>query len=310
MSQTTRNVQPVITSPGQQASGELVPSRYAVRIGEVDVVLISDGVLPLPTSTMSTNVSEADRNAWFDSRFLQRDRFDWALNIALVRSGEQLILIDSGVGDGFEYFTRAGQSVMRLESAGIDLKAITDIVVTHMHMDHVGGLNVDGIKGKLRPDVRIHVAAAEVEFWKNPDFSKTVMPETVPPALREAAARFVKLYSENLVRFDRTANVAPGVSARVTGGHTPGHCVVDIASNGEKLTFVGDAIFEVNFDHPHWQNGFEHDPEKAAEVRVALLDEAVQTGGLLAAAHVAFPSVGHVAKHREGYRFVPVLWDY
>lgn len=188
MSQTTRNVQPVITSPGKQASGELVPSRYAVRIGEVDVVLISDGVLPLPTSTMSTNVSEADRNAWFDSRFLQRDRFDWALNIALVRSGEQLILIDSGVGDGFEYFTRAGQSVMRLETAGIDLKAITDIVVTHMHMDHIGGLNVDGIKGKLRPDVRIHVAAAEVEFWKNPDFSKTVMPETVPPALREAAA--------------------------------------------------------------------------------------------------------------------------
>ncbi|MDR5835778.1 MBL fold metallo-hydrolase [Caballeronia sp. LZ034LL] len=310
MSQTTRNVQPVITSPGKQASGELVPSRYAVRIGDVDVVLISDGVLPLPTSTMSTNVSEADRNAWFDSRFLQRDRFDWALNIALVRSGEQLILIDSGVGDGFEYFTRAGQSVMRLETAGIDLKAITDIVVTHMHMDHVGGLNVDGIKGKLRPDVRIHVAAAEVEFWKNPDFSKTVMPETVPPALREAAAKFVKLYSENLVRFDRTTNVAPGVSARVTGGHTPGHCVVDIASNGEKLTFVGDAIFEVNFDHPLWQNGFEHDPEKAAEVRVALLDEAVQTGSLLAAAHVAFPSIGHVAKHKEGFRFVPVLWDY
>ncbi|MDR5780909.1 MBL fold metallo-hydrolase [Caballeronia sp. LZ065] len=310
MSQTTRNVQPVITSPGKQASGELVPSRYAVRIGDVDVVLISDGVLPLPTSTMSTNVSEADRNAWFDSRFLQRDRFDWALNIALVRSGEQLILIDSGVGDGFEYFTRAGQSVMRLESAGIDLKALTDIVITHMHMDHVGGLNVDGIKGKLRPDVRIHVASEEVEFWKNPDFSKTVMPETVPPALREAAAKFVKLYSENLVRFDQTANVAPGVSARVTGGHTPGHCVVDIASNGEKLTFVGDAIFEVNFDHPHWQNGFEHDPEKAAEVRIALLDEAAQTGALLAAAHVAFPSIGHVAKHKEGFRFVPVLWDY
>ncbi|MDR5758718.1 MBL fold metallo-hydrolase [Caballeronia sp. LZ035] len=310
MSQTTRNVQPVITSPGKQASGELVPSRYAVRIGDVDVVLISDGVLPLPTSTMSTNVSEADRNAWFDSRFLQRDRFDWALNIALVRSGEQLILIDSGVGDGFEYFTRAGQSVMRLESAGIDLKALTDIVITHMHMDHVGGLNVDGIKGKLRPDVRIHVAAEEVEFWKNPDFSKTVMPETVPPALRAAAEKFVKLYSENLVRFDRTTNVAPGVSARVTGGHTPGHCVVDIASKGERLTFVGDAIFEVNFDHPHWQNGFEHDPEKAAEVRVALLDEAAQTGALLAAAHVAFPSIGHVARHKEGFRFVPVLWDY
>ncbi|RZT42129.1 MBL fold metallo-hydrolase [Cupriavidus agavae] len=310
MTETTRNVQPVIASVGKEGSGELVSSRYAVRIGDVDVVLISDGVLPLPTSTMSTNVSEADRNAWFDDRFLQRDMFDWALNVALVRSGDRLILVDSGVGDGFEYFSRAGRSVMRLETAGIDLGAITDIVITHMHMDHVGGLNVDGVKAKLRPDVRIHVAAAEVEFWKNPDFSQTVMPEAVPPALRKAAAKFVQLYSENIVQFDKTVEVAAGVTARVTGGHTPGHCVVDVASKGEKLTFVGDAIFEVGFEQPDWQNGFEHEPEIATQVRIALLDEAAETGSLLAAAHVAFPSVGHIARNGDVYRFVPVQWDY
>jgi glyoxylase-like metal-dependent hydrolase (beta-lactamase superfamily II) len=310
MSETTRNVKPVTVDPGKQGSGELVSSRYAVRVGDIDVVLISDGALPLPTSTMSTNVSEAERNEWFDGRFLQRDMFDWALNVALVRSGDRLILIDSGVGDGFEYFARAGKSVMRLESAGIDLAAITDIVITHMHMDHVGGLNVDGIRAKLRPDVRIYVSAAEVAFWKHPDFSKTVMPETVPPALRKAAAKFVEIYRENIVQFDQTVEVAAGVSARVTGGHTPGHCVVDVASNGEKLTFVGDAIFEVNFDNPEWQNGFEHDPEAAVDVRIALLNEAAETGSLLAAAHVAFPSIGHIAKNGASFRFVPVLWDY
>lgn len=310
MSKTARNVQPVTTSIGKEGSGELVPSRYAVRVGDIDVVLISDGVLPLPTSTMSTNVSAADRNEWFDGRFLQRDMFDWALNIVLVRSGERLILIDSGVGDGFKYFPRAGRSVMRLESAGIDLAEITDIVITHMHMDHVGGLNVDGVKARLRPDVRIHVAAAEVEFWKNPDFSRTVMPEAVPPALRKAAAKFVALYSENIVQFDQTVEVAAGVSARVTGGHTPGHSVVDVASNGEKLTFVGDAIFAVGFDNPEWQNGFEHDPEAAVDVRIALLNEAAETGALLAGAHIEFPSIGHVARNGESFRFVPVLWDY
>ncbi|MBJ9940499.1 MBL fold metallo-hydrolase [Burkholderia multivorans] len=310
MSATIHNVRPVTDNLGRAGSGELVPSRYAVRVGDVDVVLISDGVLPLPTSTMSTNVSEADRNAWFDGRFLQRDMFDWALNIALVRSGERLILIDSGVGDGFEYFTRAGQSMMRLESAGIDLAAITDIVITHMHMDHVGGLNVDGVKARLRPDVRIHVSAKEVAFWKDPDFSKTVMPETVPPALRKAAAKFVERYRENIVPFDQRVEIAAGVSARVTGGHTPGHCVVDVASQGEKLTFVGDAIFEVNFDHPDWQNGFEHDPEASVDVRIALLREAAETGAMLAAAHVAFPSIGHIAKNGDRFRFVPVTWDY
>ncbi|MGF6972952.1 glyoxylase-like metal-dependent hydrolase (beta-lactamase superfamily II) [Paraburkholderia sp. JPY465] len=112
------------------------------------------------------------------------------------------------------------------------------------------------------------------------------------------------------MRFDRTVEIAAGVSARVTGGHTPGHCVVDVASKGEKLTFVGDAIFEVGFDNPAWQNGFEHDPEKAVDVRIALFNEAAETGSLLAAAHVAFPSIGHVAKHGESFRFVPVQWDY
>jgi len=309
MQQAIHNTQPVINRFGKEGAGEFTPSRYAVRIGDVDVALISDGILPLPTSTMSTNVSEADRNAWFDGRFLQRDMVDWALNIALVRSGERLILIDSGVGDGFEYFTRAGRSVMRLESAGIDLAAITDIVITLMHMDHVGGLNVDGVKARLRRDVRIHVAAAEMKFWENPDFSKTVMPKTVPPALRKAA-RFVELYRENIVQFGERVDIAPGVSARVTGGHTPGHCVVDVASQDDKLTFVGDAIFEVGFDHPTWQNGFEHDPERATEVRLALLNEAAEGGGLLAATHVAFPSIGHVAKDGDHFRFVPVQWDY
>lgn len=76
MNGSIHNVRSVTTRLGKEAAGELVPSRYAVRIGDVDVVLISDGVLPLPTSTMSTNVSEADRNEWFDGRFLQRDMFD------------------------------------------------------------------------------------------------------------------------------------------------------------------------------------------------------------------------------------------
>jgi glyoxylase-like metal-dependent hydrolase (beta-lactamase superfamily II) len=120
----------------------------------------------------------------------------------------------------------------------------------------------------------------------------------------------VELYSENIVQFEQTVEVAAGVSARVTGGHTPGHCVVDVASHGEKLTFVGDAIFEVNFDNPDWQNGFEHDPEAAVDVRIALFNEAAETGALLAAAHVAFPSIGHIAKTGEGFRFVPVQWDY
>ena len=93
----------------QTQSEELVPSRYALRLGDIDVMVISDGVLPLPTQTMSTNADPADRAAWFKEMYLGPDAFDWALNVLVVRSGEQVILVDAGLGGQFPGFPRAGQ---------------------------------------------------------------------------------------------------------------------------------------------------------------------------------------------------------
>jgi glyoxylase-like metal-dependent hydrolase (beta-lactamase superfamily II) len=290
---------------------ELVPSRYALKVGDIDVLVVSDGVLPLPTKMLAHNADPAVRAAWLHDMFLPPDAFDWALNAVMVRSGGKTILIDAGLGsDPDLHLPRAGQLVKRLEAAGIDLASVTDLVLTHMHMDHVGGLLVDGVKEQLRPDLRIHVAAAEVKFWEAPDFSHTAMPPGFPDALRSAAKRFVNQYHNHLRQFDEEHEVAPGVAVRRTGGHTPGHSVVRLASGGEALTFAGDAVFTVGFDHPDWHNGFEHDPEEAARVRVRLLRELAETGEMLVATHMPFPSVGRVAVDGDAFRFVPIFWDY
>ncbi|WP_275626797.1 MBL fold metallo-hydrolase [Pseudomonas sp. 273] len=289
---------------------ELVPSRYALRVGEIDVLVVSDGVLPLPTATMSTNADPAARAAWFKDMFLGPEAFDWALNVLVVRSGEQTILVDAGLGGQFPGFPRAGQFPGRLAAAGIDLGTVTDVVITHMHMDHIGGLLVDAVKNRLRPDVRIHVAAAEVEFWAAPDFSLTAMPSPVPDVLRSTAGQFMEAYRDKLHTFENEHEVAPGVVARLTGGHTPGHSVVQVTSAGERLTFAGDALFPVAFDHPDWHNGFEHDPEESVRVRVRLLREAAASGELLVATHLPFPSVGRVAVDGEAFRWVAAFWDY
>ncbi|MGY4480593.1 MBL fold metallo-hydrolase [Bradyrhizobium sp. USDA 3364] len=290
---------------------ELVPSRYALRIGEIDVLVVSDGVLRLPTKMLAHNADPAVRAAWLNDMFLPPDAFDWALNVVLVRSGGKTILIDAGLGsDPDLHLPRAGQTIKRLEAAGIDLAAVTDVVLTHMHMDHVGGLLIEGVKERLRPDLRIHVAAAEVKFWEAPDFSHTAMPPGFPDALRATAKRFAKEYRDNLRPFDEQHEVAPGVIVRRTGGHTPGHSVVRMASGGEALTFAGDAVFTVGFDQPEWHNGFEHDPEEAARVRIRLLRELAESGELLVATHMPFPSVGHVAVAGDAFRWVPAYWDY
>jgi glyoxylase-like metal-dependent hydrolase (beta-lactamase superfamily II) len=166
------------------------------------------------------------------------------------------------------------------------------------------------VKERLRPDLRIHVAAAEVKFWESPDFSHVSMPPGFPDALKSAAKRFREEFQSQLRLFDEDYEVAPGVVVSRSGGHTPGHSVVRLASGGDRLTFAGDAVFPVGFDHPEWHNGFEHDPEEAARVRVHLLQELAATGGLLVATHMPFPSIGRVAVDGDAFRWVPAFWDY
>ncbi|GAB7067171.1 MBL fold metallo-hydrolase [Mycobacterium hodleri] len=292
------------------AADELVPSRYAVQVGDVDVMVISDGMLPITASTLATNVAPADLTAWLKDMYLPPEITDWPLNVAVVRSADKTILVDSGLGSEFPGFPRAGQLSMRLDAAGIDPASVTDVVLTHLHMDHIGGLLVDGLRGRLRTDLRVHVAAAEADFWAAPDFSRTVMPAPIPEVLRSTASRFLDVYRGQLRTFETEYEVAPGVLIRRTGGHTPGHSIVRVESGGEALTFAGDAVFQPGFENPNWQNGFEHDPEESTRVRVRLLTELAATGEQLVATHLPFPSLCHVAEAGNAFRFVPTVWDY
>src|SRR6266446_8945387 len=116
---------------------ELVPSRYALKVGAIDVLVVSDGVLSLPGAMLGHNADPAARSAWLEDKFLPPDNLEWALNAVVVRSGGRTLLIDAGIGiDPGLNLPRAGRLVQRLQAAGIDLASVTDVVLTHMHMDH------------------------------------------------------------------------------------------------------------------------------------------------------------------------------
>jgi len=310
---TSRQIQPEgaaqKSSLRQQSSDEMVPSRYALQVGKIEVLVVSDGVIQIPAKTMATNADPVARSAWLHERFLP-DVVDWALNQVVVRSGGRTILIDSGLGHEYPGFKRTGRWAPRLEAAGINLASVTDVVLTHMHFDHVGGLLVDGVKDQLPSDVQIHVAAAEAEFWEAPDFSRTAMPWSLSDKIRATARHFLDEYRGKLRTFESDFEVAPGVVATRTGGHTPGHSVIRLASGDERLTFAGDAVFPHGFDQPDWHNGFEHDPEEAARVRLRLLRELAASGEPLVGTHLPFPSVCRASAAGDAFRWVPAFWDY
>src|ERR1700704_5117668 len=125
--------------PGKPKLDELVPSRYALKVGAIDVMVISDGVLSLPGAMLAHNADPAVRAAWLQDMFLPPDVLEWALNVVVVRSGGRTILIDAGMGGEFPDLPRTGRVAQRPEAARIDLASVTDVVLTHLHMDHVGG---------------------------------------------------------------------------------------------------------------------------------------------------------------------------
>src|SRR5262245_6869666 len=102
-------------SAGQPGLDELVPSRYALKVGDIDVLVISDGVLSLPGAMLGHNADPAVRAAWLKDMFLPPDVLEWALNVVVVRSGGRTILIDAGIGaDPGLNLPRAGRLVQRL----------------------------------------------------------------------------------------------------------------------------------------------------------------------------------------------------
>src|SRR5262245_53415620 len=97
------------TARGRPGPDELVPSRYALKVGEIDVMVVSDGiigvpsdgVIGLPTKMLGHNADPAVRAAWMKDMFLPPDTFGWALNEVVVRSGGRTILIDAGFGEEY-----------------------------------------------------------------------------------------------------------------------------------------------------------------------------------------------------------------
>lgn len=297
-----------VPEPSPKARMRQAPGFYRLRVGEYVVTMVSDGQLGLPTPLLAANVPEATLRSYLKTVRQGGDMQRGHLNLALIDTGEQVILIDAGAGPDFQ--DSAGQIDASLSAAGYKAGDIGLVVITHGHPDHVWGILDDAGETARFPHAEYAINGQEWRFWTDETLADR-LPEASKPMARGARKNLTAV-SARTTRANPDAEVAPGVRLFPAPGHTPGHSGVMVESAGERLLIVGDALTHpyISFEKPDWHFGFDMDGENAAQTRMQILEMAASEDMRLALYHAPFPGVGRVARMNTAFRFIPENWDW
>ena len=219
----------------------------------------------------------------------------------MIRAGTELILIDMGSGDRF--MPTAGKLWDNLKAAGIDKSAITKVIFTHGHPDHLWG-TVDELDEPMLPQATFYVGAAEWDFWHGDNADRGLPAERA--GFVTGARRNYAAIKDRVKMFKPGDELVNGLSAIATPGHTQGHVSLVLAG-GDGLIVGGDVLTHplISFAHPGWRPTADHVPDQAAQTRAKLLDRLASDRSKLIGFHLPYPGLGVVERKDGAYRFVP-----
>lgn len=300
----------IATDAGASAplAGSQAPGYYRVMVGDIEVTALSDGTIDFPMDTLLVGESPTRiRNAYKEA--FQKLPAESSMNQFLVNTGTKLVLVDAG--SGIYLGPTLGNTVANLRAAGYTPDQVDEVVITHMHADHIGGLVHDG--KRAFPNAVLRIAKADLAYWMKPA-NESNAPEGVRPSFA-VAQKAIRPYIEagKLQPFEGRTDIVPGVTALPAPGHTAGHTYYDIESRGERLLVLGDAVHSaaVQFRDPSVRIAWDSDDHAAENARQKIFAEAASEGYLVAGAHIPFPGIGHVTNTGETgeYAFVPLMYS-
>jgi glyoxylase-like metal-dependent hydrolase (beta-lactamase superfamily II) len=274
---------------------------HAFKLGDFEVTVVSDGALSLPISFVLPSTPPAEIDALFAANGLDANKLQSQVNVIVVKTPSDLILIDAGAGTDF--MTGLGKFPDALKAAGIEADKVTKVVFTHLHADHFWGA-IDEFETARYVNAEYIVSAAELDFWRSPD-STSKVPETFL-AMAAGTQRRLKLIDAHLKTAAPGNKIAPGVALLDTSGHTPGHVAVLLESKGQTLLIGGDVANQslVSFARPEWRWGADMDPAKASVIRRRMLDILSTDPMPFIGTHLPWPGMGWVERKDGAFRFV------
>jgi glyoxylase-like metal-dependent hydrolase (beta-lactamase superfamily II) len=279
------------------------------KIGAIGCRIVSDGSFTYehPAVVMFATAPAAEREAALREHDINPET--WTEYVSpysalLVETGQRRVLVDTGAG-GFA--PTNGELHENLRAEGVDFSTIDTVVLTHAHPDHIGG-NLDAEMRPAFPNARYTLWRDEWQFWTGrPDLSGMPIPDELKQLLIESAQRNLPPVEGQAELLERDTEVAPGVRVLGAAGHTPGHLVVEVASEGQRLLWLGDtALHPITVAHPGWCAAFDFDCEEAVATRNRLLARAADEQTLVHAAHFPWPGLGRVVRDGSSFRWQPI----
>ena len=273
---------------------------HGFKQGDAEIIVLSDGKLEIPWNIVAPEASPEQIAEIAKRLGFPATNADAATNVVLVKSGSDLILFDDGGGPNLA--PTAGKLAENMAAAGIDPAAITKVVFTHAHPDHIfGTLKGDGTL--LLPNAAYYTGETEWNFWTDPGLAGK-MPAQLGGMIKGAQTNLAAV-KDRVTMVKGGAEFLPGITAVDTPGHTPGHLSFLIAG-GEGLLLTGDATTQqiISFEHPEWKFAYDAVHEQAVQTRKTLLDRLATDKTKLLGYHFIYPGVGMAEKNGTAYRFV------
>lgn len=263
------------------------PAATAFHVGKLPVTSLSDAqfVMPNDGKVFGGDAGPAAVADVLKAAKAPTDAITLSVDALLVRDGSRIVVIDTGLGP-----KAGGVLIASLKLAGIAPDQVTDVLITHPHGDHIGGL-LDASGQPAFPKAKVRMSSADWAYLQS----------------QSGMADLVKAIAPQVSAFEPGAQVTPSITAVAIPGHTPGHVGYQIVSGKAHLLDIGDTAHSsiISLAKPHWTMGFDGDAATAKASRRATLTELAKDHETIFAPHFPYPGVGTVAVSGDGFVWQP-----